>query len=170
MIKNILIVLLAALVLFVLWTIGLETVYGYFIYYLTYLPAQLIPETTIDISTNSSHPLYIVTSFIENKEYTWSLSGELFLLPIVLLLSWQIFLFLLLPWKKAIRIAKNNIIVLVIAQSVYLLLLALYWKSPVARVIHDMLNNNLIIITVFLIIKDSIKNRLYEKLTKPQSK
>ncbi len=165
MIKNILIVLLAALILFVLWTIGLEVIYGYFIYYLVYLPAQLIPETTIDISANSSHPIYIVTSFIDNKEYTWSLSGELFLLPIVLLLSWQIFLFLLLPWKKAVRIAKNNIIVLVIAQSVYLLLLALYWKSPVARVIHDMLNNNLIIITVFLIIKDSIKNRLYEKLT-----
>ena len=162
MVKNVLIVLLAALILFILWSIGLEIIYGYFLYYLIYLPVTLIPETSIDISTNSSHPIYIVTSFINNKEYTWSLSGELFLLPIVLLFSWQIFLFLLLPGKKAFRIARNNIIILVIAQSVYLLLLALYWKLSVARVVHDMLNNNLIIITVFLIIR---KDR---KVSKPK--
>ncbi len=169
MIKNILIVLFAALILFILWSIGLEKIYGYFIYYLVYLPVKLIPDTTISILTNSSHPNYVVTSFINNKEYTWSLSGELFLLPIVLLLSWQIFLFLLIPKNKALRIARNNILVLVIAQSIYLLLLALYWKSSVARIVHDMLNNNLIVITVFLIIKDTISNRLYEKMIKSKS-
>lgn len=170
MIKNLIIVLFAALILFILWTFGLEKVYGYLIFYITYLPALLIPETNLDIITHSEHPIYVVKSFINNKEYSWSLSGELFLLPIVLLVSWQIFLFFVLPRKKALKIARNNIIVLIVAQSFYLLLLALYWKSSLARVIHDMLNNNLIIITVFLILKDNIKNRLFEKLTKSDVK
>ena len=149
--------------MFLLWSFGLEKVYAYFLYYLVYVPVHFVADTSLTLSVEHAHPLYVVKSMINNKEYSWSLSGELFLLPIVLLISWQIFLFLVLPKKRALKILRNNIITLVLAQMFYLFLLTLYWKSSTARLIHDMLNNNLIIITIFLIIKDSVKNHLFEK-------
>ncbi|MCD4694601.1 MAG: hypothetical protein K8S16_00060 [Bacteroidales bacterium] len=169
MIKNVVIIFLAALILYVLWILGLEKIYAYFLYYLVYLPVAAIPETHLSISTDSGHPLYTVASVVNNKDYTWSLSGELFLLPVVLLMSWQIFLFKLLPRNKALKISRNNILILVASQLLYLFFLTLYWKSAAIRVIHDMMNNNLIIIVVFLIIKDSIRNRLFGKISQKKA-
>lgn len=163
MIKNILIIFLAALVLYILWISGLQKVYAYFIYYMVYLPIQAVPETSLSLSMDMGKPIYTVTSMISGKEYSWSLSGELFLLPIVLLLSWQIFLFTTLPWKKALKIMRNNVLTLVLFQMLYLIFLSLYWKSAAIRLVHDMMNNNIIIIVVFLIIKDCIRNRLFWK-------
>ncbi len=154
MMKNIAIVIVATVIIFLLWSFGLEKFYAYFLFYLVYVPVHFVTDTSLTLSVDQAHPLYIVKSLINNKEYSWSLSGELFLLPIVLLLSWQIFLFLVLPKKRALKIFRNNAIILVLSQMFYLFLLTLYWKSSIARLIHDMLNNNLIIITVFLIIKD----------------
>lgn len=166
MIKNVVIVFLSALILFVLWTLGLENIYAYFLYYLVFLPVEAVPNTSLTLTTDTGYPLYAVSSIINNESFTWSLSGELFLLPIVLLLSWQVFLFTILPRKKALRICRNNILVLVVSQMFYLFFLTLYWKSDTIRVIHDMMNNNLIVIVVFLIIKDTIKNHLLERLNK----
>ncbi|MEZ5195005.1 MAG: hypothetical protein R2764_00985 [Bacteroidales bacterium] len=162
MIKNVIIVFLAALILFVLWTLVLENMYAYFLYYLVYLPVEALPNTTLTLKIEAGYPLYTVSSIINNESYTWSLSGELFLLPIVLLLSWQVFLFTILPHKKAFKVCRNNVLVLVFSQFIYLFFLTLYWKSDTIRVIHDMMNNNLIVIVVFLIIKDTIRNHLLE--------
>lgn len=168
MIKKIAIIFFAALVLYVLWISGLQKMYAYFLYYLVYLPIQAVPETSLSLSMDVSKPIYTVTSMISNKEYSWSLSGELFLLPIVLLLSWQIFLFTILPWKKALKILRNNVLILVLFQMLYLIFLTLYWKSSAVRLFHDMMNNNLIIVVVFLIIKDCIRNRLFGNISKKE--
>ena len=171
LIKVLLSVFILALVLFLLWTFGLEEIYASLILYGAYLPVGLLENTSISLSINAGDPVYTVTSIINLKEYTWSLSGELFLLPVVLLLSWQITLFLFVsPWQ-AMRCASFNLIVLVITQILFLFLLTMYWKSDLIRVIHDMMNNNLIILVLFLIIKDIIRlNLILKQKPKPIQK
>ena len=162
MFKKILFTLLIAFLLFIVWIIGLQNIYAHFLLYVLYIPLLVSPETTLHLSIASNQPIYTVVSFINHQEYTWSLSGELFLLPFVLLLAWQIFQFFVLPSAKARIITRNNMLVMVLCQLLYLWLLTFYWKFEAARIIHDMMNNNLVILALFLIIKDVIRHRIFD--------
>lgn len=163
--KKIVITFAIAIALFILWTLILKKIYAYLLYYIVHVVLLGVSQTNLDLFFDSGHPIYTVTSFINDKEFSWSLSGELFLLPMVLLLSWQVMLILILPKKVAIKTSNVNVLILFSCQVLFLLLLTMYWKYDLARIIHDMMNNNLIIIVIFLIIKDVISLNLLEKVT-----
>jgi len=157
---NILIVIIFSGLLLFLWFNGLDFVYAQTLKVGANILLVFSGDTHVGVKTIENAPAFIVETVINGKKGTYPQKADLILLPLVMILTWQILLFFNLTRKQATRSALENIIAFYIIHLIYVLLLTAYYKSSAVKFIYDLLMDSFYIIALFLIVKDAFKYEL----------
>lgn len=157
---NILIILGASIVLLFFWFLGLKILYAKFIVALTNLLLLPWPETYLRVFIQADQPVFEVFTLIDGKNAKYPQETKLILLPILMMLTWQILIFFNLHWKKAWASTLTNLGIFLGIQVIFLILLTSYYTSGVAKYIYDLLTDSFYIVALFLIVKDTFRYRL----------
>lgn len=157
---NILIILGASAVLLFLWFLGLKLLYARALVGLTNLFLLPWPDTYLRVFIQADSPVFEVFTLIDGKNAKYPQDTKLILLPILMLLTWQILIFFNLHWKKAWSSLLVNLGIYLGIQVIFVMLLTAYYTSPLAKYIYNLLTDSFYIIILFLIVKDTFKYRL----------
>jgi hypothetical protein len=154
---NALIVLVTSAILLVAWFNGFAWLYAKMLSTGANICLVFSPETTIKVKMQNDEPTFLVKTIIQGKKGSFPQKADLILLPIIMILTWQVLLFFNIERKKATRSLTENLIAFYIIQVIYLLLLTNYYGSSTAKFIYDLLIDSFYIIILFLIVKDTFK-------------
>lgn len=157
---NILIVLGASIIFLLLWFIGLDKLYAEALRIGTNLFLSPWSDFYIDMDQSARFPKFIAHALINGRAGSYDQDGKIILLPVLMILTWQVLMFFNLPLDKAVRSSIENIITFYLLQVLFLIFLTQYYNSGVIAFIYNMLIGNFYILALFLIIKDTLRFRL----------
>jgi len=161
--NKIILLLLISIVIFVLWEVGLEQVYLRSITGITNAFLHLVKdETHIELIRENGEFHFEVYSLFTNPQNHdgAKLKGHFpqeiksLMQPFVIIISWQIFLFIIFKPRNAIRSLFINIPVYLALQVFFLVTLTGYYSSLTASFIFNMMLDSFYIIALILIMKD----------------
>jgi hypothetical protein len=157
---NILLVFgISALLLFA-WIHGLNWVYAKILTFISDVFLFISPHTNIHVEKKEDEIYFIVDTIINGRKGSYPQKATLIILPFVMMLTWQILLFLNIHWRKALRSSIENIVIFILIQVIYILMLSDYYNSDTDKFFYHLLIDSFYIIGLFLIVKDAIRYRL----------
>jgi len=157
---NILIVIGASLLLLIFWFNGFDWLYAQMLRLGANILLVFSNDTHIGLKIVDNAPTFIVDTIVQGRKGSYPQKADLILLPLVMVLTWQILLFFNLPIKNAIRSAVENLLAFYIIQLIYVVLLTAYYNSAAIKFVYDLLMDSFYIIALFLIVKDAFKYEL----------
>ena len=157
---NVLIIVAVSSLLLFLWFLGLDRIYAEILVIGTNLFLAPWPDTLIIVEIETGAPVFIVETLFDGRKGSFPQEAKLIILPVIMILTWQVLLFFNLPLKNALRSLWENFLIFFLIQVIFLLLLTVYYKSGLAAFIYDLLMDSFYIIALFLIVKDTIKFKL----------
>jgi hypothetical protein len=159
---NIVIVIAASALLLILWFNGLAWIYAQLVRFGVNILLVFSQNTHVDLRIAEGNKIdFVVTTIVNGKKGgTYPQEANLFILPFIMVLTWQILLFFNLPVKHAIRSAIENILIFYLVQVIFVLLLTAYHNSSIIKYIYTLLLDSFYIIALFLIVKDAFKYEL----------
>lgn len=168
--KTMLLVLVAiTLTIYVFWQHGFEVAYARFLTGGTNVILNIVSKNTnIAVEeVNSSHQ-FRVTIILEEGRGSFPQSFGSLLQPTVIIIAWQIFLFIMLKRKPATQALVVNFGVFYLLQILFLTFLTGYYESSVMKFIYDMLMDTFYIFALVLIIKDNLLYSVFSKTQLPE--
>jgi hypothetical protein len=159
---NILLVIGISAVLLIIWIYGLNWVYAKFINFVTDIFLFFSRDTTLSLKKENGEIYFVVNTLIDGKKGTYPQKAGLIILPFIMMLTWQILLFINIHWRKALRSTIENLSVFVLVQVIYLLILTGYYNSGVEKFFFHLLIDSFYIIGLFLIVKDAVRFKLID--------
>ena len=157
---NILIVIGASLLLLIFWFNGFDWLYAQMLRLGANILLVFSNDTHIGLKIVDNAPTFIVDTIVQGRKGSYPQKADLILLPLIMILTWQILLFFNLPIKNAIRSAVENLLAFYIIQVIYVVLLTAYYNSAAIKFVYDLLMDSFYIIALFLIVKDAFKYEL----------
>jgi len=157
---NILLVIGISAVLLLIWINGLNWIYANFVKFITDIFLFFSDKTSLSLRKEGNEIYFIVDTVINGKKGTYPQKAGLIILPFIMMLTWQILLFINLPWRKALRSTIENLSIFILVQVIYLLILTGYYKSSTDKFFFHLLIDSFYIIGLFLIVKDAVRFRL----------
>lgn len=157
---NIILVVVISGGILLLWINGLNYVYARFLNFITGIFLFFSQNTSLSVEDRSGEVYFIVDTIINGRKGSYPQKGGLIILPFVMMLTWQILLFINIQWRKALRSTIENIGIFVMIQVIYLLILTGYYKSDTDQFFFHLLIDSFYIFGLFLIVKDAIRYRL----------
>jgi hypothetical protein len=157
---NILMVVVVSLIFLIFWLVGFNHIYAQALKFGANLFLSPWKDIYFEMDPTSKTPTFIVHSIIGGRTGSYDQEGKLILLPIIMILTWQVLLFFNLSTDKALRSTVENVVIFYLLQVIYLLLLTQYYNSAVVKYIYDLLRDSFYILALFLILKDAIRFRL----------
>ncbi len=165
-IKTIFLIIIS-IVVFGAWELGLENVYEETLVEITNDALSVLKkDTRIDLEKkqNSDAYQFRVRTRIQGRMGSYRQETGGLMEPFVIVLSWQLFLFLVLKFKSALKLLIINLTIFLFLQVIFLFFLTGYYNSIIQQFLFDMMLDNFYIIALILVIKDSI---LYPTFRKP---
>ncbi|PID89500.1 MAG: hypothetical protein CSB01_01590 [Bacteroidia bacterium] len=153
---NIAIILIVATVFFGLWFLGLEIIYAHMLVF--GLNAVFVFSSGIHAKLDTSTGKAFIQLFYDNAG--WQEPVETICLPLILLLTWLVFLYFHLPARKASMTLLKNLGIFYALQVLYLTLLYGMLSSESVQFIFNLLKNSFGILVLFMIIWDVIRFRI----------
>lgn len=164
MAKKILLLLGIITVLYVFWLIGLDMLYAYVLAFFSDIFSAILQlEADSSIVTSGGH---IELAMTVTGKGTAHLPLDPLIMPTVILLSWQIFLFFQLDKKKALYGLLKNFGIFFLLQIIYVLLIVDWGQTVWINSIKETFLHAFGIVVLFIIIKDCIVNRIFIKQKK----
>lgn len=161
--KVVVLIAITALV-FTGWRYGIENVYA------KVLAAGANPflsvlkkDTSIEVEKEKSAYQFKVRTVIDGRKGSFPQVFGSILQPFVILLSWQIFLFLSLGWKQALKSLGVNFVVFGLFQIFFLIMLTGYYTSATQKFIFEMLIDTFYVVAIVLVIKDNMLYPVFRK-------
>ena len=159
-IVNILIIVATSSLLLLVWFRGPDLWYAKLLSLGANLALMPWSGTGISVVLQDGSPVFIVHTLFDGQPGTFPQDGELFLMPFIMIVTWQILLFFNIPNRRAIRSTIEKVLIFYIIQVIFLLLLTSYYRSEFSRFMFALLLDSFYILALFLIIKDTIRYRL----------
>ena len=157
---NIILVIVISAVLLVIWIHGLNWIYAKILAFISDILLFISPHTNISVEKQQGEIYFIVDTVIQGKKGSYPQKAGLIILPFIMMLTWQILLFINIHWRKALRSTVENIVTFVLIQVIYLLILSGYYNSDTDKFFFHLLVDSFYIFGLFLIVKDAIRYRL----------
>ena len=150
--KHLLFLLPIVTLLYMIWLAGLDAYYYRFVA-LSFEPVKwFIPKLMIYLlESGSSYHLQITIKLT----YHSTQPLNILCLPVVLLLAWQIYLFIRIPLKRALVVLLINYSIFHLVLMADLLAAPFMETSEIARYFYSFITTNLSILVIILIIKDA---------------
>ena len=165
---NVIIVLVTSAILVAIWFNGLDWLYAKILSIGANIFLVFSSDTSISLKMEGGSPIFIVSTIIGGKHGSFPQKADLILLPIIMILTWQVLLFFNIERNKATRSTIENLLAFYFLQVFYLLLLTGYYSSSTVKFIYDLLIDSFYIFVLFLIVKDTFKYGLIH-LTRQES-
>lgn len=166
-IKKVILFILISIIVFTGWEFSLETAYLRLLVNTTNVSVGVIKKDTfIEIeSTNVSNEPYQlkVHTRIEGRRGTYPQEIGSLLQPFVIVISWQIFLLLILNVKSALRSLGMNFIIFFIVQVFFLILLTGYHSSDSQKFFFNVMMDSFYVVAIILIIKDNMLYPVFKR-------
>lgn len=153
MIRNILIILLSVSILYFLWGRGLEKAYAHSLKTGVNVCFAAKKDVKAEIKEDNGK----LMMYLYYDKSGWREPLETIILPFIVLLSWQIFVFFHANAKKAAKIGGRNLLIFFSIQVLFLLLLYGMNSSDTAVFLFRLLKNSFGIVVLFMIIWDIIE-------------
>jgi hypothetical protein len=157
--NKIIVLIIISLSIFTVWQFGLETVYTKALVDATNISLSVVkPDTRIELEKKLNtdiNQFRVYTSFDGRKGNFPQETGG-FLQPFILILSWQILLFLVLDRKTALKSLGINVGIYFLTQVIFLIMLTGYFSSTIQRYLFDIMLDSFYIVALILVIKDNI--------------
>jgi len=173
LIMKILLVVVISVLIYAAWLLGLEKVYAKVLLAPTNAVLSAIKkDTKIELEKNEQNIYqFKVRTVIEGRKASFSQELGSLLQPVVIILSWQIFLLLAFRIKPALKAAGVNLGIFMFIQAIFLMLLTGYHTSETQKFIYKIMMDSFYIIALVLIIKDNLLYAIFTKqdtLDKPK--
>jgi len=154
---------------FIIWQWAAEENYIKVLVNATNLTIGIIDkDTQISFEKEGEHKSqFMVRTRVNGKMGSYPQQAGGAFQPIVIILSWQLFLFFVLKLKPALKSAIVNIAIFFLLQMIFLIMLTNYYTSTIQQYIFDTMMDSFYVIALILIIKDNI---LYAVFRKEKSK
>jgi hypothetical protein len=143
--------------LFVLWQTGLQAWHAQLLAWLTNTlmsifgsPSRLLYEEI------KLEPTYWVHLYIDGQHFRFPQEIGSLLQPTIMILSWQIFLFVMLKPLQALRLFAINLLLFILIQVFFLIQLTGYHTSSVQKFIYELMVGSFYVIALVFVIKDNI--------------
>lgn len=121
-------------------------------------------ESTIEVADDGETYFFRVTTIIEGRRGSYPQIFGALLLPVVMVISWQIFMAFFLKRKRWIKYTLINMGIFMAVQMVFLLLLTAYYTSDTARYLYDMMMDSFYIVALAVILVDNIRHPVFLSL------
>jgi len=157
---NILLVIGISAVLLLLWINGLNMVYAKILSALTNVVLFVSPSTSIGVEDRSGELYFLVETMINGRKGNFPQKAGLIILPFIMMLTWQILLFINIDWRKAMRSTIENLAIFIGIQVIYLLILTGYYNNSTDKFFFHLLIDSFYIFGLFLIVKDALRYQL----------
>lgn len=160
-----LVIVIISIAIFALWQYGLEVVYARVLSTGTNVVLMLVkPDTKVSVEKDQQDTyLFKVQTRIDGRSASFPQTFGSLLQPFVILLSWQLFLFLVISRKQALRSLAINFSIYFSLQIIFLIFLTGYYSSEILRFLYVMLMDSFYIIGIVLVIKDNIRYPIFVK-------
>ena len=160
--KNILMLILASISLFILWQIGLKWAYASVLKFLSNVFFSIGGNYKVMFDPKAESPALCLAKLLDNGKMvgTYCMQLKLYSLAVVLMVSWQIVLFFNLKLKKALKILLINMSIFLLAQVLIFSMLSLRDTHSFFSNLYEGLRQSSIMIALVLIIKDNIMHSI----------
>ena len=147
---NILIIVVTVSILYLVWGFGLEKLYAH----LLQGGVNLCYIFKGDIFAETKEMGEKIFFFLYYDNSGWKEPLETIVLPLIVLIGWQIFVLFHVPLKPGLKVAGRNFLIFYTIQVLFLLLLYGLKSSELAMFLFRLLKNSFGIIVLFMIIWD----------------
>ncbi|MDD5507633.1 MAG: hypothetical protein PHD25_04795 [Bacteroidales bacterium] len=155
--NKIILLLVITILIFVLWQMGYESVHSRILAGGTNGWLKVVgSDKSIKYEVKDNTPIYRIHITKEGKEYTFPQEIGPLLQPTVIVIAWQLFLFFVLPWRKALRLLLINLAIFIGLQVFFLVQLTGFHTSSFQKFLYGLMVDSFYIIALILVIKDTI--------------
>lgn len=149
---------------FTAWKYGLENIYAKILAVGANPVLSIVKkDTRIEVEKENTTYQFRVRTVIDGRRGSFPQAFGSILQPFVILLSWQIFLFLSLRWKQALQSLGLNFILFGGFQIFFLIMLTGYYTSATQKFIFEMLIDTFYVVAIVLVIKDNMLYPIFRK-------
>ncbi|MCF8235555.1 MAG: hypothetical protein K9G67_14875 [Bacteroidales bacterium] len=153
--NKIILLVLISVVVFVIWHIGLETVYIKTLTGVSNFTIRMFEDNTrIELTKESGVYHFDIYTYMQGREITYPQEIGSSMQPFIIILSWQIFLFFVQNRKRAFRSLGINFLIYLTVQVFYLFMLTDFYTSGFAKFMFQLMMDSFYIVAVILVIKD----------------
>ena len=165
--KKIGLLLAVILVVTAVWFSGLEPLYAKFLAGTTNMVLGMGGrETRVEVEEQESTYLFQVHTIIEGRRGSYPQVLGPLLLPVVMILSWQIYMAFFLGRKRWLKFTLVNFGLFLSLQVFFMLLLTAYYTSGAAKYTYDMMMDSFYIFALIIILADNIRHPVFLSLLK----
>lgn len=165
MVKKTVLLLASLLVVSMIWFSGFDLVYAKA---LTGASNTLLGlagrETRIEVGSDNGNEFFRVNTVIEGRGASYPQTMGALLLPVVMVVAWQIFMAFFLRRKRWIKYTLINTGIFSVIQVIFLLLLSAYYTSLAAKYVYDMMMDSFYVIALVIILIDNIRHPVFLSL------
>ncbi len=162
--SKIILLLVITILVFAVWQIGYEPVHARILAGGTNGWLKMVgSDKSIKYEVKDNKSLFRVHITMEGKEYTFPQEIGPLLQPTVIIVSWQIFLFFILGWRKGLRLMLINLAIFVGLQVFFLVQLTGFHTSGFQKFLYGLMVDSFYIIALILVIKDTIFQAVFRK-------
>jgi hypothetical protein len=169
LVKSLLLKIIALIIISVIvyaaWLIGMEKLYTRVLVAGSNIALGMVKkDTRIELEKTNNTYQFKVRTRIDNRKASFSQPFGSLLQPFVIILSWQLFLLIAIPFKSAARSFGVNAAVFIFLQIVFLILLTGYHSSETQKFIYILLMDSFYIIALVLVIKDNMLYPVFRRI------
>jgi len=157
--NKIILLVLISLVTFGGWEFGLQNMYEKALVGTTNVVLDVIKNDThitLEKVAGKKENQFRVYTRIQGRVGNYPQETGGLLMPFVIILTWQLFLFFVIKRKDALKLFGVNVAVFVSIQIMFLVFLTNYYNSQVQKFMFEMMLDNFYIVAIILVIKDNI--------------
>jgi hypothetical protein len=162
---KILVLVTISMAMYAAWQYGLETVYARMLLPGTNAALSIVKaDTSIALEKDQQDTYqFKIQTRLEGRNASYPQTFGSLLQPFVILLSWQLFLFLAISRKPALQSLAVNFSLYYFLQMIFLILLTGYYSSETLKFFYVMLMDSFYIIALVLVIKDNMLYNVFAR-------
>lgn len=161
---KILLLIILTISSYTLWQHGLERIYAKTLLVGTNATLGIVKgNTSIELEQLDETYQFRVRTIIDGRRASFPQAFGGLLQPFVIILSWQIFLFIVLKRNLALQSMGINFGIFYFLQVIFLILLTGYHTSEIQKFIYVMFMDSFYIIGLVLVIKDNMLYPVFRK-------
>lgn len=155
---RIIVLIVITIIVYVGWNRGVEVVYARVLTFGSNTVLSIVkPDSRIEVEQDRSGKYqFKVNTRIDGRRGSYPQTFGSLLQPFVIVLSWQLFLFLAINLKQALKLFGINAGIFLLVQILFIYFLTGYYSSGLKKFMYDMLMDSFYIIALVLVIKDNI--------------
>ena len=162
--NKVILLLLITIVMFILWQVGYEAIHARILAGGTNGWLALVGSNkSIRYEVEGNVPIFRVYELVNGEGTRFPQEIGPLLQPTVIVLAWQLFLFFILPWRKALRLLLINLGIFLLLQVFFLVQLTGYHTSSLHQFLYSLMVDSFYIIALILVIKDTIFYPVFRK-------